>query len=98
MQHKGLYDLLITPISAEVCNWMNKGFEKLSDLCVKVATHCANILNSILQRIVALAGRLVPENPLNRPKYVSWAMKAVKWAHEGYHASQLRRGPGGRSP
>lgn len=76
-------------ISAEVCNWMNKGFEKLSELCVKVATQCANILNSILQRIIALAGRLVPENPLNWPKYVSWVMKAVKWAHEGYHASQL---------
>jgi hypothetical protein len=46
---------------AEKCSgWMRKGFEKLSELSIKIARKCVQILDVIMKKITDLAAKLIP--------------------------------------
>jgi hypothetical protein len=59
-----------------VCNLLQKVFNAIGDVSIKIATKCANMLNDVLARIARLASKCVP--------IVGWLGSLVDWASSGF--------------
>jgi len=59
-----------------VCNLLQKVFNAIGDVSIKIATKCANMLNDVLARITKLAWRSVP--------VVGWLGSLVDWASSDF--------------
>lgn len=58
------------------CLLLQKAFEKLSDVSVKIATKCANLLESVLEKILKLAAKCIPGS--------GWIVSLFDWAASGF--------------
>lgn len=47
-------------VAEKSCVWMQKGFEKLSELSIKIARKCVAILDDIMEKILRLAAKGIP--------------------------------------
>jgi hypothetical protein len=55
---------------------MQKGFDRLADLCLDLAKECADIFRTLVDRIVKLCSKAVP--------IYGWAVALVDWIAEGF--------------
>lgn len=63
-------------VAEKCCSWMQKGFEKLADLSIKIARKCAALLDDILTRIGKLAAKGIP--------IIGTIWTVVEWVASGF--------------
>ncbi|SDD37065.1 hypothetical protein [Actinokineospora iranica] len=47
-------------IAKTCCDWLKKGFDKLADVSIQIANTCANLLNTVIEKLVKLAAKVIP--------------------------------------
>lgn len=61
------------------CALMGKGFDKMADISIKLASKCAQLLEKVIRLIGKLAKRVVKTGT-----FAGWVCTAVEWAASGF--------------
>lgn len=63
-------------VASKCAGWLQKGFDKLADLVLKIATKCAQIFDRLIDKIVDVARRFIPG--------VGQVIMAIEWIASGF--------------
>jgi hypothetical protein len=63
-------------VAGKCAEWLGKGFDKLADIVLKIATRCARMFDDVIDRIVKVGKRFVP--------VVGQISMLVEWISSGF--------------